>query len=466
MSLYAMPFVIVNLGAEMVFILDQRLGAQKVAKERAQQVIDDLLLNMFQVDFVNELFRPQRVYSIPSTRAVFQKIAHSSIMKLSEESMEKLYDLMLMGLKYQVLCIERPEQVVEVTLRHLDIMSAMGQAPAVKELLGSARARVLHFQTDKSAGDWLLVRRTICQFLQDKRIKVSLFLQEGIQSGDAKMFLRAPQREAGLPPPGTWRVLEPKSKEVAAEGFQQLSKRAKMADLWYKHPDPIGTNLYAVLHTKCVDLPTYLEPVPASSSARTQTGSDSGTLPPKAEPGPSAPPPPQAGWPGGLATGPRGPGSAGPERVPEWKGHVPESPQKADVSAMFGMARGGAAQPSPQSDLDAALKDMGRATEGETLVRSRAIATSLRRAMAPLGVGQTVRSLTTFPPPDFAEQAHWRGGLQVWHRFQAQARQPVRGQGCRSLRHGGPQRAARAAARDRRRRGTQARPGRRWGRTA
>ena len=77
----------------------------------------------------------------------------------------------------QVLCIERPEQVVEVTLRHLDIMSAMGQAPAVKELLGSARARVLHFQTDKSAGDWLLVRRTICQFLQDKRIKVSLFLQ-------------------------------------------------------------------------------------------------------------------------------------------------------------------------------------------------------------------------------------------------------------------------------------------------
>lgn len=65
-------------------------------------VLDDLLRNMFQSSFVSELFHPQRVYSIPSTRNVFQKIAHSSIMRLSTDSMEKLYDLMLMGLKYQV----------------------------------------------------------------------------------------------------------------------------------------------------------------------------------------------------------------------------------------------------------------------------------------------------------------------------------------------------------------------------
>jgi hypothetical protein len=52
--------------------------------------------------FIRELFKPQEMYTSSSTREIFNKLAHSSIMRLNESSMEKLYDLMTMGFKHQV----------------------------------------------------------------------------------------------------------------------------------------------------------------------------------------------------------------------------------------------------------------------------------------------------------------------------------------------------------------------------
>jgi len=50
--------------------------------------------------FVEELFRPQPMYTLQNTREIFERLAHSSIMKLNATSMQKLFDLMLMGFKY------------------------------------------------------------------------------------------------------------------------------------------------------------------------------------------------------------------------------------------------------------------------------------------------------------------------------------------------------------------------------
>jgi len=46
-----------------------------------------------------------------STRQIFEKLAHSSIMKLNATSMSKLFDLMLMGFKYQVLSVTSPDEL-------------------------------------------------------------------------------------------------------------------------------------------------------------------------------------------------------------------------------------------------------------------------------------------------------------------------------------------------------------------
>ena len=61
------------------------------------------------------------LYLIPLGYFVYilEKLAHSSIMRLNKSSMEKLYDLMTMGFKYQIISCTCPEQFLQVTLNHL-----------------------------------------------------------------------------------------------------------------------------------------------------------------------------------------------------------------------------------------------------------------------------------------------------------------------------------------------------------
>ena len=61
------------------------------------------------------LHRPQAVYTNDQTRQIFDKLAHSSIMKLNKSSMEKLYDLMSMGFKHQILGCAAPAEYIQVT---------------------------------------------------------------------------------------------------------------------------------------------------------------------------------------------------------------------------------------------------------------------------------------------------------------------------------------------------------------
>lgn len=63
-------------------------------------VLSDVISTMFGDKFIQELFKPQVCYSGTSTRQIFDRLAHSSIMRLNESSMSKLYDLMTMGLHF------------------------------------------------------------------------------------------------------------------------------------------------------------------------------------------------------------------------------------------------------------------------------------------------------------------------------------------------------------------------------
>ena len=102
-SLHTMPLIVLNMGGEMTYILNQRLQAQSVQDEKAKKVLQDVVRAMYSPIFIDELFKPQSMYSTSSTKQIFEKLAHSSIMRLNKSSMDKLYDLMCMGFKYQII---------------------------------------------------------------------------------------------------------------------------------------------------------------------------------------------------------------------------------------------------------------------------------------------------------------------------------------------------------------------------
>ncbi len=69
-----------------------------------------------------------------SVRQIFEKLAHSSIMKLNATSMNKLFDLMLMGIKYQFLSCTHPDEIFTITMTHMN---------AVADLIKGSSAEVL-----------------------------------------------------------------------------------------------------------------------------------------------------------------------------------------------------------------------------------------------------------------------------------------------------------------------------------
>merc|ERR550537_780160 len=109
-----------------------------------------------------------------------------------------------MGFKYQVISCMRPEEIVGMTLEHLQALRNVIQSqPQVVELVDDAVARVHSTFDDMGESEYILLRRTLANFLQDRKVKVSIFLQENIQSTDGSIVVNPGGRLAfGVNPPG------------------------------------------------------------------------------------------------------------------------------------------------------------------------------------------------------------------------------------------------------------------------
>lgn len=204
-----MPILVINMGGEMIYILHQRLQAQNIPEDKARKVLEDVIRTMYTPVFLEELFKPQEMYSSSSTKQIFDKLAHSSIMRLNKQSMEKLYDLMTMGIKYQLLSCTCPQQYLQITLQHLDALSNIVQSETVQQLVQSAVSRCNNIYTQLSQANWISLQQTVLQFFQGRKVKVSLFLQQELQTMHGVLVLKNTGR---LPfnsePPGTIRYFE------------------------------------------------------------------------------------------------------------------------------------------------------------------------------------------------------------------------------------------------------------------
>lgn len=121
---------------------------------------------MFAPKFVDELFKEQEMYSVQSTRKILDRLAHSSIMRLNTNSMDKvgiaparlpprprrpshnrarrclqLFDLMTMGLKRQLVASATPMELMDITLNHLETVEGLVDAVDVRDLVRSAITR-------------------------------------------------------------------------------------------------------------------------------------------------------------------------------------------------------------------------------------------------------------------------------------------------------------------------------------
>ncbi|XP_041351278.1 protein OSCP1-like [Gigantopelta aegis] len=191
MSLKTLPLLFINLGGEMMYILDQRLRAQNIADEKAKKVLHDIVQTMFNKRFMEELFKPQTLYSKKAMRTMFDRIAHASIMRLNAASMDKLYDLMTMAFKYQVSLALRPNDILLITFNHMDaIRSYVESSATIRQQVDNVYSLLIQTFVPMSTGEFSLVRQTLLSFFQDMHIRVSIFLKDKVQNNNGRFVKR------------------------------------------------------------------------------------------------------------------------------------------------------------------------------------------------------------------------------------------------------------------------------------
>lgn len=192
-----MPMIIFNMGAEMMFVLNQRLVAQKIEEKKQRKVLRDVISTAFNETFVAEVLKPQEIYSDVQVLKVFHRLAHSSIMKLNEKSMGKLYDLMFMGFKYQFVSCEHPKALLEVTHRHFDAVKGLIHDSSVHESVENARKATRDLYGRLSGADFQDLKETLALFFEHRIIRVSIFLKKKYQNNDGTFRIRM---DGPLPP--------------------------------------------------------------------------------------------------------------------------------------------------------------------------------------------------------------------------------------------------------------------------
>lgn len=64
-------------------------------------VLEDICRLLLHERFMSELLVPQPLGHMAALRTFFRDLAHSSIMRLDDDSMAKMWDLMTMAVKHQ-----------------------------------------------------------------------------------------------------------------------------------------------------------------------------------------------------------------------------------------------------------------------------------------------------------------------------------------------------------------------------
>lgn len=239
----ALPFLIINMGGEMIYILNQRLLAQKIPMDKADKVRSDVIKHLFSNEFVQELLSPQPLYSMTSARQVFDKIAQSSIMKLQTSSMNKLFDLMVMGTKMQILNLTYPEQLLKLTLNHIQELTSMTSAKECINLLNSTSEKLVKIYSTVNSATFNRIKQVLLRFFQNRQVKVTMFLNNNLQLSDGTLKIPTtdgiPQSEV----PGKIVLCKVETHKTMIN-----TPKFKRSSLSTRHPlqaqTTIGANLY------------------------------------------------------------------------------------------------------------------------------------------------------------------------------------------------------------------------------
>ncbi|XP_045774954.1 protein OSCP1 [Maniola jurtina] len=183
MSHFATPFIVVNLGCEMIYVIDQRLKTQNIPLDKSERVLTDIVTVLLHPKLLDELFIPQPVATHAVIRQLIQDISATSIMKLDDYSMSKLWDLMTMIFKWQ-LSVATNQNIFDISRRHLRSVDKLMPEYFTKSIFENALRKFEFLSNTFTDDDYNGLCNTLILWFSEYHTKISVLLRLGLQKKD------------------------------------------------------------------------------------------------------------------------------------------------------------------------------------------------------------------------------------------------------------------------------------------
>ncbi|XP_077285512.1 organic solute carrier partner 1 [Arctopsyche grandis] len=184
----AQALLVVNLGCELLYVVQQRLRAQRLPPDTANTVLTDILEVLFNEKLIRELEDAPQLGKHNHVRQLMEDIANVSIMRLDAFSMTKLWELMVMVFKWQI-SVTKPNELFILTERHLQgVIQLVPDQPVISKIMRFYH-KIYKMGKDTHEKCILMMRNAILIWLQDFNVRVSLLLRLGLQRNDGSFYM-------------------------------------------------------------------------------------------------------------------------------------------------------------------------------------------------------------------------------------------------------------------------------------
>ncbi|XP_017961887.2 protein OSCP1 [Drosophila navojoa] len=186
-------FILVNLGCEALYVIDQRLKAQQIAADKSLQVIHDVTTVLLEPKFIESLINGSmhsnaQLLTADHCKFMLNDIATCSLMRLDETSMEKLWNLMTMVYKWQLFVSRHQHHLLDITFRHLDAISRLYPDAKRHMLIDYTKNTLLDFWNACGEEHQQSIYRTNKAWLECFNTKISLLIRLGFQAMDGSFL--------------------------------------------------------------------------------------------------------------------------------------------------------------------------------------------------------------------------------------------------------------------------------------
>lgn len=190
-SNYTNAVLVYNLGCEMIYVLHHRLQSLKVDYDKIIKTLIDICRTLFSEKITQKLFEPKPLLGLEYIKSQLFQVCHCSIITLDTTSFTKLYEMILIAIKKQILTSANMHGLYHITTNHLATVSKIIKDKSILAKVTKDFENI--FVGLMSNYDYYIMRCKILNSQNPKNVKVSFYLADKTQSNDGNIVVQPPE---------------------------------------------------------------------------------------------------------------------------------------------------------------------------------------------------------------------------------------------------------------------------------